>query len=469
MGTNTASAALCMPESGRTADEAALVSRTATERPASEVEPREVAWFIRAWPIVVFLHLAGNPGYLRELGGVALVQVLWLAAAVGLACTPLRAGSSRVGLQPLRTVPLVFVLHAAVYVMKAPWVGNHELLMLLVELAGTVAVVSRRSRWQTDWAIASRALLVIAYSAFAFSKLNTDFFDRAVSCAVVFGDELGLPVQSSASLGSAVIGLTAATEVLIALLLWFPRTRRVAAIIGTVFHWILALEPVGHVFDFSSVLFVLFGLCIPGFEKTMRSMLAASRLSVRSLLGAAMVIIAGQTLVTVNQWTFWTVAWPVWIVLSVGWLGAVLTHVRGDRVTSMDQAEVTAVNSRCLNYRSVAWWMMVVLASLNAFTPYIGLKSATSFNMYSNLRVTPGPSNHLVIPDAFAVIDYPKSSVQIDRDDPSALDAADAATRVPDVNLSGWDNASLLDRLVVTRSVSADGPQQCRRALGPFL
>jgi len=490
---------------------------TLTLRTSRESAPGPVTWFAWAWPIVVFFHLAANPGHLRMLDIVALVQVLWLTSACVLAVSSRRATTGAFAL------PVMFIMHICVYLMKVPWVGNHELLMLLVEFAGSLAVITRRHRWMTDWATATRALLVVAYTAFAFSKLNMDFFDRTVSCAVVFADELGLPVRSSVSLSAAVIAMTVAAEVSIAVLLWFPKTRQLAAIIGLVFHWLVALEPKGHVFDFSAVLFVMFGLCIPSVEQTLRRAMRMLPFSSSVLAGATMLVLAAQILVTVNQWTFWAVAWPLWVLISTGWIGVVLIHVRTDRGHGIRSGDARAVDRR-----SVAWWAMIVLAGLNAFSPYVGMKSATSFNMYSNLRVTPGPSNHLIMPDNLAVIDYPDSDLVRGSDNPFIQAAAIIGLRVPEPNVAMWAervagsppvsvSLSTLDgdefsvwageepeglreavdapattastsrstsgstltstlgpstlgqRLFVTRSVTPDGPQQCRRGFWPFL
>jgi len=44
-------------------------------------------------------------------------------------------------------------------------------------------------------------------------------------------------------------------------------------------------------------------------------------------------------------------------------------------------------------------WIFPGLVALNGFSPYLGLKTETSFSMFSNLRTEGGQNNHLFMPD----------------------------------------------------------------------
>ena len=57
---------------------------------------------------------------------------------------------------------------------------------------------------------------------------------------------------------------------------------------------------------------------------------------------------------------------------------------------------------------------------LNGASPYLGLKSETSFAMYSNLRTT-GETNHLFIPKALQIAPYMDSVIQIESSDHPVL------------------------------------------------
>ena len=50
---------------------------------------------------------------------------------------------------------------------------------------------------------------------------------------------------------------------------------------------------------------------------------------------------------------------------------------------------------------------------LNGLCPYLGLKTQTSFAMYSNLRTEGGISNHLFIPNSLQLTGWPRDLVEI--------------------------------------------------------
>ncbi len=107
----------------------------------------------------------------------------------------------------------------------------------------------------------------MAYAFAAFAKLNSDFFDPAVSCAVYYQDQLvtswGLPmlsVDGQPGLALAVALAAAVTELAVAAFLMFRRTRRAGLLLALSFHWLLALDWSQHFWDFSAVLFAGFVL-----------------------------------------------------------------------------------------------------------------------------------------------------------------------------------------------------------------
>jgi len=61
-------------------------------------------------------------------------------------------------------------------------------------------------------------------------------------------------------------------------------------------------------------------------------------------------------------------------------------------------------------------WVFRLIASLfilNGMSPYLGLKTETSFAMYSNLRTEGGITNHLFIPVATQLFDFQKDLVEV--------------------------------------------------------
>ena len=58
--------------------------------------------------------------------------------------------------------------------------------------------------------------------------------------------------------------------------------------------------------------------------------------------------------------------------------------------------------------------LLPVLVVLNGSSPYLGLKTETSFAMFSNLRTIGGLSNHLLVGAGVQVFDYQKIYWQAD-------------------------------------------------------
>ena len=222
-----------------------------------------LALFSVLWALAAVWHLLGNTGT-----APAWAQAL---LAAGVAAVLLRPGAP-MALGLLAVGGLVTAWE------EAPLLGNHWLLAALVDLvivmAMLVAIVRRRRDDRIDLSNrlfpAARLCLLIFYAFAAFSKLNSSFLDRTVSCAVFYFHEstesigLGwLQAGGDPWVERAVIALTLAVEVMLPLLLTLRRTRAVGVVLGLTFHLVLAIDRTHGFFDFSAVLFALFVLFLP--------------------------------------------------------------------------------------------------------------------------------------------------------------------------------------------------------------
>lgn len=456
-------------------------------------------WFAYLWPIAVLFHLAGNDFHLINLTRTGLLQIPFAIAAVAMLVRP----------TPTRALVLALT-HLPVVFIKLPQVGNHEILLLLVHLTVILAVVSRRRDWIMAAAPAMRWILLIGYSAIAFSKLNSSFVDRAVSCAVIFGDEfaewVNVSVSESAALSSMVIALTLAAELSIPILLMIRRLRRYGVVLGLLFHSLLALEPNGHVFDFTSVLFILFLLFLtPEVSDQLRERVEDKHRTLGSVrilalvgamaLGNVAVVRMRQRGVDFPRWLF---DYTLWIAYAIFLLRAVVPTA----LAPHKQSTPTRVRAPQLALR-IAPIMSVVLllTSLNAASPYLELRTAGAFNMYSNLTAFDGETNHFLLPGTLPVraapelyeyvpdpdmamgLDfYAKDGLAIPRDN-----LARWARRYPSIDaelirvgdddhwvtnsdrfegdIGAWDN--FVQRVLYVRAVDADEPTSCLRYWGP--
>jgi hypothetical protein len=350
-------------------------------------------WFALAWPMALLFHLGGNSQHLSALvhgepSSVALGQLAMVVAAA-----MVMVGRRR------RSVVALAVIHLAVTVDKLPVIGNHELILALVSLVVVVAVLVSRPRagrwsWLETAVPGLRWLFLVSYGSIAFSKLNTGFLDLGASCATLFGDEmgrwLGLTVSDHTALAALAVYGTVIIELLVPILVLIPRTRFYGVLLGLGFHGFLALDPTSHVFDFTSTLTPLLLLFAPvplrvELSRLHRSL--GSAVAPRSFLGWMAVTVAVHLLILRGGLAPWLVPYPLWLAVTVtlGWW-----FVRHRPPTP----GVAAALGR------PSWVVLVVvaLAALNGAAPYLELKTATGFNMYSNLHTSQGRSNHLLVP-----------------------------------------------------------------------
>jgi hypothetical protein len=400
------------------------------ERPRSRNGQADaLALFSVMWALAAVWHLLGNP-----VNAPAWAQAL-LAAAVGLVL--LRPGAP-VALGLLALAGIVSTWE------EAPFVGNHWVLAGFVNLAILLAVVTgairRRLHDRLDLADrlfpVARLCLLGFYSFAAFAKLNTDFFDRSVSCATFYfaesTDSLGLSrlrLGGAAWLEYAVIVGTVVIELSVPILLVRQRTRRVGVVVALVFHAVLALDRSHQFFDFSSLLAALFVLFLPPMAGTWvaervgsiraRLALRGERLPARVHLVLVGVPTATAFLVAVDALTIdlaWDVGWWPWQAYALLVIVTTVRFLRQERRSATVR----------LTPHHALFALVPLLVVANGLTPYLEVKTGYGWNMYANLRTVDGESNHLLVRRTFPLTDEHEDLVEI-LDTNSAALAAYAA------------------------------------------
>jgi hypothetical protein len=370
---------------------------------------------------------------LRVRTPLGLFSVLWAVAAAlhhleaqPLAGLPLYPFVVLLLLYPERIWALAAfsLAHATLLWFDLPAAANHSVLALLVNgciligcvqvaRAGTAETRSRRLWDSVQGPI--RATVAIVYFFAAFHKLNSSFFDPAVSCATSQLAKMfefhGFP-QSPASVSVLGINmyLTLILETAILVFLLWPRFSHVGALLGLLFHTAVAWA---QFFDFATVVFALYLFFLP-WDAVQREIARLPRwagacfagsfvgLSVTSFLFHGMrgnpVIfewsawsLQADTLICV----FWTLmVWPILLPIFLrGNVGASERRWTGPAVA----------------------WLIPVLAWVNGATPYLGLKTVANYSMFSNLRTEGGGTNHFLVPAGrFRLGDYQDDLARIE-------------------------------------------------------
>lgn len=369
--------------------------------------------FTVTWSLGVLFHVAGN----------TRIGPDWGRAAVGMAALLLLARPRSRRLAGVLSVAVI----ASVW-LEAPLLGNHWLLHGLVAvtvLAGLGLSVGRGSEVMSLIAGPLRLLLLAFYSFAAFAKLNGDFFDPTVSCGVFYFEESarswGLGALAEGLSGAAKRGVAvvvAAVELTIPLLLVVRRTRSLGVVLALSFHFVLALDRSRHFFDFSAALVPLFLLFLPpaGLVRASQRLADAVRratqwwpsgLELLRLLALACAVLVVVIASGPEEWpappVLRAVGLTVWVLYGLGALLLAVTAIR--RVAPLGRLVPTRPPLVLL--------AVPVFAVVNGLTPYLEVKTGASWNMYSNLAVVDGDSNHLLVRSGLPLTDAHDRLVEI--------------------------------------------------------
>ncbi len=403
--------------------------RTHTD-PAKVNAPTPASLFALLYAAAVLLHIVWPPVFQPTPAFPAPPP--WLLTGVVLAAVAVIHRPASVG--RLLGLAIVQLLDVAYYL---PVVPNHWLLTGIVSLAilGAAAVVALRAGpaglqlgelYQTLTPSVRLSAAIFYFFTF-FHKLNTDFLNPDVSCAVRFLEQTLAPFASSGlsalpGVGAAVIGATLAVELFVAVGLAVPRWRAGACLLGAGFHLLLALDAPHIFYNFSAVMFVFLWVCLPASRAAWIARQPGGRVGLSHFLG-------GYALIVGLVWWFPTEAW--WVAafgFSGLWLAFALTLLRragllgrynvflfargagrGEQKASKRDPKPAGRGG----WPARALLLLPALVLLNGLSPYLGLKTRTAWQMYSNLNLAAHSSNHLLVPYSLDVGGFLADSVQI--------------------------------------------------------
>ncbi len=300
--------------------------------------------------------------------------------------------------------------------LRAPMQSNHTIIknFLLVAFLGSAAWHALKgSRWSDffrDAVPVGRVLLLTMYFYGVFHKINTGFLDPSVSCAVVLWKAMPWPIHllDHPVIHYLTIYGTFVIEGVIVAMLLTRRWRSWGIVLGVGFHGFIALSGFQMYPAFSTLTIALHTLFLTP-EKARRivngenyqGLIAGLRSrSGAVLLPAVMLLIAWFAIKRdYNMLAF------AWLSLAALVVGVILFPGKpvNDEPAGPASAEGPLLWSR------LGWLNAVgIIFFLSCALPYLGLKSAQTINMFSNLRVEGGVNNHLImraLPMPFGYLD----------------------------------------------------------------
>ena len=368
-------------------------------------EQKTYSTFCVLWGLATLFHLVA-----KDPWPAPLLSTLLAVAALYLLHRPS---------EPHRLV-LLAVLQMCESWTTAPFISNHWLFTGLVNLtllqayarlawSGRTFTVEPGTLYRT-FAPIVRLELIILYFFAVFHKLNADFLDPQISCAVHF---YAAQLQSLpfALAGAIPIYLTLAVEAAIPLLLCWPPTRNAGILLGLLFHAAVGFNPISEFYNFSSMIFALLflfsSLRLDAGWPTRRLRVplrwADMPFSSKSLLTVGAALVGLVLLAFLND----LVTAPAELVLPLWGLysaGLILLFVLLPKASPARPA---------FSFRPWPVLLVPLLTGLNGCSPYLGLKTETAFAMYSNLRTEGGQSNHLLVPAGVQLFGFQRDLIKI--------------------------------------------------------
>jgi len=238
-----------------------------------------------------------------------------------------------------------------------------------------------------------RDLLLIMYFYGVLHKINSDFLNPTVSCAVALYKPLMSPfgLQNWTFGQFGAIYSTFIVECVAIVLLLSRRWKFWGLAIGIPFHLIIGFSGYAFYMDFSLLCLSLYVPFLPQeyfvrVNEALRKLPGTTRVILMCLPAPlfAATLIAGRVLSPSHPWAVH--AMPLFgLIAGIVYLSILIYCPIG-----------TARVSR-FRYLSPAFALLSTLFLLNGFSPYIGFKTESSVAMFSNLRTEDRRTNHLLI------------------------------------------------------------------------
>jgi len=270
--------------------------------------------------------------------------------------------------------------------------------------------------------------LLVAVYLFAFlSKLNHTYLDPRFSCALVFYDNIErfLPfLPRNQKFDRLLIYSSLAIEVLIPLLLLFKSSRALAIGLGLAFHFTLSWDLNKYFINFSGVMSCLLLLALPTdfflfLQKQKNTWLKhpivkrlAFSVELNTFPWLSFFIFSSLfTLGALSELNIYSAPIVFKLLRQLLWLLFILP------LCLVFIAYISTEKSRDLKKSTQAFplYELIILLAvlLNGLSPYLGLKTRTGFNMYSNFRVEAEHSNHLLVSQSLDLLSYLSDSVTL--------------------------------------------------------
>lgn len=301
-------------------------------------------------------------------------------------------------------------------IIQAPVASNHTIVRNFVVLGYWFSffyAMFKSLRWSdifTNFTTAGQGSLLVMYFFGVFHKINTDFLNPETSCAVTLWREMPWPLHliDTPIMHYLAIYGTFAVEGILVLMLFSKRFRHIAVLFGILFHLLLALSNYAMYISFTTLAISLHCLFLNE-ESARRIQQSSFMKGVRErVLNPAyfLLVIVLMILVSVaGLFREYSIVTLLVLPLILPFCYAIIRY-------GASQKQLLEPQNRFAS-RGIGL-VLVSFFFFNCWAPYLGLKSAQTINMFANIRLEGGVSNHLIMKNSPKPYTYLDDVVIID-------------------------------------------------------
>lgn len=308
--------------------------------------------------------------------------------------------------------------------LALPALPNHRSLTAFISIAIIISSLKHRKNLSLETVLKDiagiiRFFVFTLYFYAVFHKLNSDFLFSNKSCAQILYNDINsllkvLP-ENSITL-SLVPWITILTEGILPIILFFSKTRNFAILVAIVFHFFLSIDPATNYTDFSSTMYPLLVFFLSD------DFLIKSKVNLNSFLRS---LLTNKSIIYLVTFCFLIIFCTLFISnnneyfaryyysLNFFWYFYVLALITYFSFSINGKWQTNQIKDFKLIPPSLPLKILALIFFLNGSLPYFGIKTRTAYDMYSNLRVEGGISNHLLIKKTLDLLGHTNKLVKI--------------------------------------------------------
>ncbi|MDH1915960.1 DUF393 domain-containing protein [Acinetobacter junii] len=300
----------------------------------------------------------------------------------------------------LRVFVFALVVSSIDAILQMPASSNHTILknflLLSMILAGIISFYFRTGLdgFYKGFSPVGRGLLLCMYFFGVFHKINTDFLNPEISCTRSLWEQMPFYTSFMGHNFFINIGIysTLIIETILLICLLIPKTRLYSIILGILFHSFLALSGYAIYAPFSTLTIVLHLLFLHPTQATSiinsPQWLNISYKINQPFYASCLLIYIGLLGFLAYNHSYSQFG-LLWLITIIPLLYCILIKVK------IPHQEYNI--QELLISKPKIFTILSLLFFLNCSTPYLGLKTAQSMNMFANLQLEGGRNNHLIM------------------------------------------------------------------------